>query len=169
MSIRRRLSFSFLIVIMLLALNLVVYFWGDSRRKASFAELRRAVERQVLISSVQQKLNDYQRQVGLLSVVTADSGTAGASPDEVPPFGRGLDLMLGDIARVRAHTGSGGTALIDEFSRVFIELSASWRMFYMNFGLDKARALNEVVTRAEPLSQKMMQDLLPKLQVEEQD
>src|SRR5882724_1726650 len=86
MSIRRRLSFSFLIVLILLALNLVIYFWSDARRKASFEELRQVVDRQVKISSVQQKLNDYQRQVGLLSVVTADTLAGGASAKEVAEF-----------------------------------------------------------------------------------
>src|SRR6266851_2686875 len=91
MSIRRRLSFSFLIVLILLALNLVIYFWSDGRRRTSFEELRRAVDRQVKISSVQQKLNDYQKQVGLLSVVTADSLAGGASATEVAEFDSGLD------------------------------------------------------------------------------
>src|SRR5882724_8739330 len=169
MSIRRRLSFSFLIVLILLALNLVIYFWSDARRKTSFEELRRAVDRQVKISSVQQKLNDYQQQVGLLSVVTADTLAGGASAKEVAEFDAGLDAIHGEIARIRALSEGAGVALIDEFSRSFLELSTSWRMFYMNFGLDRARALNEVITRSEPLSQRVMQQLLPQLQKEEQD
>jgi len=169
MSIRRRLSFSFLIVLILLALNLVIYFWSDGRRRTSFEELRRAVDRQVKISSVQQKLNDYQKQVGLLSVVTADSLAGGASATEVAEFDSGLDAIHGEIARIRALSEGDGVKLIDEFSKSFLELSTSWRMFYLNFGLDRTRALNEVITRSEPLSQKVMQQLLPQLEKEEQD
>src|SRR5689334_10096612 len=124
MSIRRRLSFSFLIVLILLALNLVIYFWSDSRRKTSFEDLRRAVNRQVLISNVQQRLNDYQRQVGLLSVVTADTGTGGASADEIAQFSQGLDAIQGDIARIRSHSQGDGTVLVDQFFQAFVQLSA---------------------------------------------
>jgi len=72
MTIRRRLALSHFAILLLLAFNLVVYYSSDLKRKSTFEELRRAISRQILISSIQQKLNDYQKQVSLLSQITAD-------------------------------------------------------------------------------------------------
>ena len=48
MTIRRRLVLSFLVILLLFGLNLVIYFWGNHRRKVSVEALQRAVDRQVV-------------------------------------------------------------------------------------------------------------------------
>ena len=35
MTIRRRLALSFFVILLLFGLNLVIYFWGNHRRKVS--------------------------------------------------------------------------------------------------------------------------------------
>ena len=75
MTIRRRLILSYLAILALLGLNMLIYFWSDLRRKSTFEELRRAVATQILISSIHQQLNDYQKQVTLLSQIMADSNS----------------------------------------------------------------------------------------------
>ena len=71
----------------------MIYFWSDLKRKSTFEELRRAVSTQILISSIHQQLNDYQKQVTLLSQIMADSVSGGASPEEVAQFNTRLNAI----------------------------------------------------------------------------
>ena len=67
MTIRRRLTASFLVVLLLFGVNLVVFFWSNHKRRLTVEELQRASSRQLLLSSVREDLNDLQKQVNLLS------------------------------------------------------------------------------------------------------
>jgi CHASE3 domain sensor protein len=54
MTIKRRINLSFLVIIVLFALNLAIYFWNSNRQAKSADALRRATSRQLLFSDVQQ-------------------------------------------------------------------------------------------------------------------
>ena len=169
MTIRRRLTLSHFAILLLLAFNLVIYYLSDLKRKSTFEELRRAISRQVLISSIQQKLNDYQKQVSLLSQITADLSNSGASPEEVTQFNEHLNDIGGQISQMSSLSDAGGKDKIEAFRKAFGELSASWQIFYENFGRNQSRAITEVVTRGEPLGRKVMQEMLPQLQQDERN
>ena len=169
MTIRRRLALSHFAILLLLAFNLVIYYSSDLKRKSTFEELRRAISRQILISSIQQKLNDYQKQVSLLSQITADLSNSGASPEEVTQFSEHLNDIGGQISQMSSLSDAGGKDKIEAFRKAFGELSASWQVFYENFGRNQSRAITEVVTRGEPLGRKVMQELLPQLQQDERN
>ncbi len=169
MTIRRRLTVSYFAILILLGGNLAIYFWGDWKRSASFEELRRAISRQLLISSIHQELNDDQKQVTLLSQITADSGTSGVSAEEIAHFESRLDALGGQIQRMISLSDRRGKTKMEAFQNSFTQLSASWRIFYENFGRNQSRAITEVAVRAEPLSQKVIQELLPQLQQDEKD
>ncbi len=169
MTIRRRLALSHFAILLLLAFNLVIYYSSDLKRKSTFEELRRAISRQILISSIQQKLNDYQKQVSLLSQITADLSNSGASPEEVTQFSEHLNDIGGQITQMSSLSDAGGKDKIEAFRKAFGELSASWQVFYENFGRNQSRAITEVVTRGEPLGRKVMQELLPQLQQDERN
>src|SRR5947209_18144756 len=164
MTIRRRLSFSNLAIILLLGCNLVMYFYSGTRRKAQFEELRRAIQRQDHINAIQQELNNDQKHISLLNQVSADSGGGGASPDEIAQFNSRLDGLTKLIEQVRAQSTGESAARVDRFAAVFHDLNASWRIFYENFGRDQSRAITEQVIRGDPLSQEILQKLLPELQ-----
>ena len=169
MSIRRRLTLSYFAILGLLAVNLVVYFWSGQRRQSTFEELRRAISRQILISSVQQKLNDYEKQVTLLSQINADANAGGASPEDIAAFNSRLDGIGQQLRQMSTLADAGSRETIDKFSAAFRELSASWRIYYANFGRNQARAITEMVTRCQPLGQKVLKVLLPQLQQQETD
>ena len=164
MSIRRRLTLSYIAILALLAVNLVVYFWGDRKRQATVEELRRAISRQILLSSVQQKLSEYEKQVTLLSQGTADASSGGASPGEIAAFNHRLEGVGSQLRQMSALSDADGRGMVDNFSASFRELSASWRIFYQNFGRNQSLAITEEVTRSEPLGQKVLKELLPELQ-----
>ncbi|SPE42471.1 Integral membrane sensor hybrid histidine kinase (fragment) [Candidatus Sulfopaludibacter sp. SbA3] len=169
MSIRRRLTLSYFAILLLLGVNLIIYFWSDRKRQSTFEELRSAISRQILISSIQQKLNDYQKQVMLLSQITTDVNEGGASPDDIAAFNSRLDAIGEQIRQMMTLTDAGGKGMVESFSVSFRDLSASWRIFYENFGRNQSRAITEVVMHAEPLGQKVMQEILPQLQQHEKD
>jgi len=97
MTIRRRLIFSFGAILLLLGLNLIIYFWSDLRRQSAFEEVRRAIAVEKGISSVERQLSDFHKQVTLLSPIGIDPVRDRASVEEIAQFSSGLDAMLHEI------------------------------------------------------------------------
>ena len=155
MTIRRRLTLSYLAILTLLGVNMVIYFWSDLKRKSTFEELRRAVARQILISSIHQQLNDYQKQVTLLSQIMADSVSGGASPEEIAQFNTRLNAIGGQIQEMSAQSDPDGRARVDAFNKAFLDLAASWRIFYESFGRNQSRAYMNNHRQGPPTSRRV--------------
>src|SRR5215470_205520 len=164
MTIRRRLAFAFSLIIFLFAVNLMIYYWGNLRRQSSVEALRRAVSSQASISAINQDLNDIQKQVTLLSQVATETAAGGANAGEVSQFNRQLQEVESKIEQLHDQSEPETRANIESFSEAFQNLSASWRVFYQNFGVDQAKAITELAVRAEPLSQDLLKVRLPQLQ-----
>ncbi len=164
MTIRRRLTASFLVVLLLFGLNLVVFFWSSQKRQETVEELRRASSRQLLISSISEDLNNVKKQVDLLS--QGEVGSA-AGPDDVARFDARLDRVGRDIRTLHDLSEPEGQRRVAELGEAYGELSAAWLVFYRSLGVEQAKAITVLVTRAEPLGRRVMQDLLPALQDEE--
>jgi len=149
----------------LFAFNAGVYVWSNGRRSVAVEELRRAIRRQSLLSSIQITFNDTQRQIGVLSQVASEAGAAGASPADKAQFAEQLGVAGKNIIALREL--SKNSAVVAEFAQSFEVLSASWRVFYDNFGVNQTKAIAELVIRADPLSRRVIQELIPRLQVEQ--
>jgi len=169
MTIRARLTLSYLAILALLAINVVFYFWSDAKRQASFEDLRRAIERQNLISAIQQELNDCQKQVMLVSQIMTDTVARAASPDEISQFDQRLDAIGDKIHRMSLLSDGESRGRIEGFGAAFKDLSNSWRVFYKNLGQNQVLAIQEAATHSEPLSQTVLHELLPQLQKSEKD
>jgi signal transduction histidine kinase len=167
MTIRKRLSLSFLVILALFALNLVIYFWGNQRRDTTVERLRRAISRQALISALNQNLNDIQKQVTLVTQITTDSAAAAADPAEIGRFGEQLKKIQTEIEELRGLAEPETLANINAFEEAYKKLGASWRVFYENFGANQAKAITELAVRAEPLTQEVIGKRLPQLQTDE--
>ena len=166
MTIRRQLTLSYLGILTLLGCNMLIYLWTDTKREAAFEDLRRAISRQTLISSIQQQVGDYQKQVTLLSQITG-GGLSAPSREEIDQFNSRLDLIRQEIQQVAAQTGIADKPSIESFRGVFEQLNTSWRTFYQNLGQESA--ITEVVVHAEPLTRTVMQEMLPHLQEAERN
>ncbi|PYT29729.1 MAG: histidine kinase [Acidobacteria bacterium] len=165
MTIRRRLTLSFLLVLVLFGLNLVVFFRSNERRMETVEELRRASVRQVLISSIREDLSSMQKQVTLLSQLPREGARGGEG--DIADFNQRLARIGSDIARLREMSDSPARRQVEAFEKAFRELSTSWRVFYENFGVRESKAIEELVLRAEPASRKVLEVLLPGIQRDE--
>lgn len=169
MTIRARLTFSYLAILLLLGFNLIFSFWSDSKRQASFEDLRRAIARQNLISAIQQELNNSEKQVTLVSQIMTDAGTHGASPDEIAQFNRRLEAIGDKVHLISLLSDGESRKRIEAFGAAFQDLGKSWRIFYQNLGHNQSLAIQETAMHSEPLSQKVIHELLPQLQQDEKD
>ncbi len=152
---------------MLFGLNLVIYFWSSHKRSVTVEELRRAISRQILVASIKQKLNDIQKQVALLSQVTIEAAISGAGPDEVTQFKGQIEAVEKQIQELHELSDSEARIKVESFEKAYRELGASWSIFYENFGVNHIKAITELAIRADPLSQRVIQQLVPQLQEEE--
>ena len=168
MTIRRRLALSFLAILLLFGLNLVIYFWSNQKRSASVEALRRAISRQILVASIDQNLGNLRKQVSLLSEVMVEAAATGAGPDQILQFNTQLETIGKQIQELQDLSDSEARREVESFAKTWQELGVSWRIFYLNFGVNQAKAITELAMRADPLSQRVGQQLLPQLQENEQ-
>ncbi len=162
MTIRRRLTLTVLVVLVLFGLNLVLFFWSSQRRRDSVEDLRRASARQLLISSIRQNLNDVQNLIDQLSQLP-EPGRSG----DVAAFEARLATIGDDITRLRDLSPAPAQPGVQSFEKVYRELSRSWSNFYRDLSVKQSAAIAELVLHAEPLSQQVRQEILPQLQREE--
>src|SRR4051812_28224533 len=96
MTIKRRINLSFVVIIVLFAVNLAIYFWNSQRQAVSADSLKRATRRQLLLADIQQEIGGYQKQIALLSQAISDAG-GGARAAEVEQFTEQLRKTSGKI------------------------------------------------------------------------
>jgi signal transduction histidine kinase len=164
-TIRRRLSLSFAGIMTLFAIDAGVYVWSNQRRAVAVGELQRAITRETLLASVQITLNDTEKQIGVLSQIAPEAGAAGASAADQAQFAGRLDAAEKNLGAFRILSGESPQAA--EFEKAVRELGASWRVVYDNFGVNQVKAIVELATRADPLSRRVIQQLMPALQASE--
>ncbi len=162
MTIRRRLTLSIFVVLVLCGLNLVVFFWSSQRRQITVEDLRQASSRQLLISSIRGDLNDIQNLVNQLSQLT-EPGQSG----DTQAFEARLNHIQGNIDRLLSLSQPQSRQAIESLAKVFSALSNSWINFYRGMSVRPSAAIAELVLHAEPLSRKVMLEILPQLQREE--
>lgn len=167
MSIRRRLALSFIVILVLFGLNLVIYFWSSQRRAEAVEGLRRAISRQILVASIDQNLKNLQKEIALLSQVNTEAADSGASTDVLNQFDKHIAAILVDISEVRTQSDAAAAPQVTQLERSFSELASSWRTFYENFGVNQVKAIIELATRADPMSERVIQQLVPQLQEDE--
>ena len=167
MTIRRRLAFSFLAILILFGLNLVIYFWSSYKRNASVEDLRQAISRQILVASIKQQLNDIQKQIALLSQITAEGATGGGDPQQMAQFNAQIDSIAGEIRELKEISNPEEKPKIEAFEKDFKSLGDSWRIFYWNFGSNTVKAITELALRGDPMGQRVIQQLVPQLQEDE--
>jgi class 3 adenylate cyclase len=160
MTIKRRINLSFIAIGILFVLNLVIYFANDRRQQVSGDSLRRAISRQPLLTDIQQSLTNLQKQVALLSQVMSDL-SAGADAGDTARFKEEIGKTEKKIADLGQMEDADQRPGITRFGKLFHELGQSWIVFYENFGVHHPRAVMELAMHADPLSQRLLGEMLP--------
>ena len=166
MTIRRRFTISFSGIMAMFALNVGVYVWANQRRSVAMEELRNAIARQVLLSSVQLTFNDSQKQIGVMSQVATEAGAAETTSAERKAFSSQLTSAEAKIEQFRAMVNPA-TPTVQQFQDSFHQLASSWKIFYDNFGINQTKAITEIAIRGDPLSREISERILPRVQAEE--
>jgi len=167
MTIRRRLILSFLVILGLFGLNLVIYFWGNHRRQATVEDLRRAVRRQLLISSIHADLNRVEKQVSLLSQAARDPTGTPAHPEEASAFQGQLRVITTRTTELRELSDTTQRVTVDALTKSYTALADSWTVVVTNLSVNHTRAITELALRADPIGENVLRVLLPELQQEE--
>jgi diguanylate cyclase (GGDEF)-like protein/PAS domain S-box-containing protein len=166
MTVRTRLFGAVLAILAFFSLNLGVHVWGDRARARSLEELRHGIDRQLLITSIARHLSETHREIGLVAGVLDGPGSGPADPGARAEFSARLDKIGTEIARVRKIPG-GATPTSEEAATAWNSLRGSWWRAYASFGVDDQRAISELSLRADPLSQTILNRLLPRWEGEE--
>jgi class 3 adenylate cyclase/HAMP domain-containing protein len=124
--------------------------------------LRRAISSQILIADISQRLNDTQKQIALINQAVTDSGV-GASPEEIATFKAQIHVVSEKIRSLSALSDSDPRKLVDQFGKDYEALTASWVIFYENFGVRYATAITELALRGDPLSQRLLMQTVPQI------
>jgi PAS domain S-box-containing protein len=168
MSIRRRLVVAFLTILLLFAANLAIYFWGNHKRQSAFDAVARGVARQSLIVSINQNLNDIQKQMTLLSAMVTDADARSTRPSETAEFKSQLGVIGRQISRLRELSTLEGRPKVEALGQAYRDLAAIWLTVYENFGVHHSKAIEELVLHADPLSRNLLLQLLPQLRQDEE-
>ncbi len=136
MSIRRRLFLSFFVILALFGLNIFFDRVGNAEREQSFDNVRRAVERQLLVSDIEQSLQEQRNSVADFRVL-ADAGMASLAAEQVVDLTARLELLEGQVTRLERLAGTGGQLAnadyqqrIAEFGELFRQIKQDWIAFY---------------------------------------
>jgi class 3 adenylate cyclase len=167
LTIRRRLFVTFLVINILFALNVGLYLWSNARRKNTINDLQQAVLAQKTLDTVQQSLNNIQRQITLLGQ-SMDSAS-GASAEEIAQFKEQvLGVRKSIDSLVKLSTGDVRKR-VEALSASYADLNASWLIFYEDYGVRHTAAIMEMAIHAEPLSQDILDRQVPALLAAEKE
>lgn len=159
MSIKRRLSLSFFIILLLFGVNLGIYFWSSGKRDQTLAEVQAAVARQDLVNSVSQEIENKLKQIQLLMSVMSDQAQGAVPPGQLEQFKNELKATSAKLGKLLNLTPPEGKRQVEELQQTFDRLSASWVIFYQDLGVDHVGAITELAMHAEPLSTQTVDQL----------
>lgn len=168
MTIRRKLALSFGVILGVFGLNLAIYFWSAAQRNRTVDTLGRAISRQILLSTIDQSLNSLHQQVTLLSSITVEAATTGATPEERQRFSAQLDEVSRKLRQLESLADPSVRKEVQQLQNAFEPLARSWKVYYDNFGVNPNLAVVELALRADPLSEQVLKNLVPHLQEAEQ-
>ena len=160
MTIRRRLTLGFLTILALFALNEGIQFWSARLRASTMEALSGALKRQVLMASVHQQVGNLQ---GLMTQLSQLEDPVPLREDEYTPdierAGTNIHELVG-LSDEREHSA------FSELEQTYVKLSAAWRVFFANLGVDDAKYVGAQL-QAEPLGRQVLQQILPRMQAQQ--
>lgn len=162
MTIRRRLTLGFLIILSLFAANEGIQLWSARLRARTMEALGGALKRQVLMASVRQQLGNLQ---GLMSQMSQLEDPA---PLEHGAFNKDIEHAATDIHELVGLSDEHEHSAFSELEQTYVKLSAAWRGFFDNLGVDDAKNVAAQL-EAEPIGKRVLDQILPKMQSQQDE
>src|SRR4051812_14455077 len=131
MTIRRRLTSSFLAILLLFSVNLAVYYWGNSQKRKNLVEMRMAVTRAQLLTSIERELGDRRQELGVLGQL-AESGASALTQAQVAAVRERLALVSAQIAQLSKLSPTDAAA-VNALIEVYNRLKVAWTSQYEGF------------------------------------
>lgn len=160
MTIRRRLVLAFATILALFALNQALHIWSDRLRTETMTALDRALQRQLVLASVNRRISDLHRQMSLLGQIELEPGQAPAGRQ---PLDGEIETVIAQIRNLEALADPADRAAVQDLQQTYGQLADAWRRFYDYLGVEQGWALAFQV-KAEPLGRRVLLDILPPLQ-----
>ena len=160
MTIRRRLTLGFLVILALFAVNEGIQLWSTRQRARTMETLSVALKRQAIIASAHRHISDLQNQMALMQMIEGAQPVAGIG-DAVTAAGREIDALE------TLSTGVERPA-VEELQQAYAKLAVAWRGFFETLGVDEARNVLFKL-QAEPLGRKVLTDTLLKVQTQQDE
>jgi serine phosphatase RsbU (regulator of sigma subunit) len=168
MTIRNRIAFSFVGILLLFGFAVGIFMWTATLRSQTMTTLDRALKRQVLIGSIRQQVDNLHKQVTLLSNMDFGDNQAANTPEAQTIFHQQVDEVSGLLDQLELLADPWDRSRIQEIKKTYSGVATSWRSFYEYLGVEQTWALANIA-RADPLSMKLQTELLPQFQAAESE
>lgn len=168
MRLKNLIRFSLLMILSLFAVNFVLNFWNAHQKSQAIEQLQHETQLLALTTSIKQGIVDIHKQVARLGQLPQDSLPA-LNADEKDKAEAQAARVSGAITRLKSMTDEALLPKVEAMQARYLELAASWHLFYNHFGTDSAQAMTELVLHAEPYSQQLIYQDLPALEAHENE
>jgi signal transduction histidine kinase/CheY-like chemotaxis protein len=132
MSLRKRLSLSITIILILFSINVGTDKWSQDARSVNLLELRQAVSGQIQASAVKQRLEDLHKAILLLSSLR-NALNENLTPPETAQALSELSSLQADIQQLGLASKSQTRSAYKTLESSFIELLPLWKKFYRQY------------------------------------
>ena len=163
MSIRNRVAVSFGAILLLFGCAVAVYLWTAALRAQTMMTLDRALQRQALIGSIRQEIDNLHKQVSLLGQMDLGSGPSNVNSAAQQLFDQKVDAVTGLLEKLQKLSEASDRPAVAEIQKTYSSVAIAWKQFESYLGVEPTWAVANSA-RAEPFSIRLQLDLLPKFQ-----
>lgn len=164
MKLKSHIQLSFYAILLLFALNFSVNFWSARQKDEAIKLLQAEIDLQSVTTTIKQGVGDIQNQVSRLGQIRLEGATTQLGVSELAKLNRQAAATAAQIATLHRLSDGVLHAKVTSLQQKYAELTASWRIFYENFGGNHVQALTELALRTEPLGRQVLYEMLPLLE-----
>ena len=132
MTLRERLTLSFITILILFSINLGTDFWSNSTRNASLLELRQAVSGQLQATSINQSLADLHKAILLLSSLRSTLNE-NLTPQETAQALSEISTLQTEIQQLGLSSQTKTKHAYKILEGSFLDLIPLWKKFYLQY------------------------------------
>ena len=135
MSLRERLTFSIVIILILFSINVGTDSWSNNARNASLIQLRQAVTGQLQASALKQKIDDLHKAILLLSSLRTTLNET-LTPEETAQALDETIALQAEMERLESTIQNRSSSPYTILKSSFLELIPLWQDFYRSYNDD---------------------------------